>query len=183
MHPSRPDPRPLPGEPPAPAPVDRPAAARLVAARFATDLGRAVGEYARLTGRPDPCGLEERVELEEELLALLPAYRRLTHDAASEYRLFIDPDRGPDEDSAPATDHDPQHRAYRTYLGLVRGGGLSRRAALTEVCARFPFADEAAALAALRAEREAVIRRWQQSAPCMVQALLDERWRGLLPED
>ena len=154
-----------------------------MAARFATDLGRAVGEYARLTGRPDPCGLEEREELEEELLALLPAYRRPTYDAASEYRLFIDPDRGPDEDSAPATDHDPQHRAYRTYLGLVRGGGLSRRAALTEVCARFPFADEAAALAALRAEREAVIRRWQQSAPCMVQALLDERWRGLLPED
>ena len=65
----------------------------------------------------------------------------------------------------------------------MRGGGLSRRAALAEVCARFPFADEAAALAALRAEREAVIRRWQQSAPCMVQTLLDERWRGLLPED
>ena len=43
--------------------------------------------------------------------------------------------------------------------------------------------DRPAALAALRAEREAVIRRWQQSAPCMVQALLDERWRGLLPED
>ena len=164
-------------------PLDPPAAARAAASRYATDLPRAVTEYARLTGRPDPCGLEEREELEEELLALLPAYRRPTYDAASEYRLFIDPDRGPDEDSAPATDHDPQHRAYRTYLGLVRGGGLSRRAALTEVCARFPFADEAAALAALRAEREAVIRRWQQSAPCMVQTLLDERWRGLLPED
>jgi len=182
MNTSQPDPRPLPGEPPAPAPVDRPAAARLVAARFATDLGRAVGEYARLTGRHDPLGLEEREELEEELLALLPTYRRPTHDAASEYRLFVDPDCGPDEDTG-AAGHDWQHRAYRTYLGLVRAGGLSRRAALTEVCARFPFADEAAALAVLRAEREAVIRRWQQSAPCMVQTLLDERWSGLLPED
>ena len=115
---------------------------------------------------------------------LLPAYRRPTHDAASEYRLFVDPDNGPDrEDSAPAPDHDPQRQGYLTYLRLVRGGGLSRRAALTEVCARFSFADEAAALAALRAEREAVIRRWQQSAPCMVQTLCDERWRGLLPED
>ena len=160
-------------------PLDPPAAARAAASRYATDLPRAVRAFARLTGRPDPPDTEEREALAEELLALLPAYRRPTHDAASEYRLFIDPDNGPDrEDSAPAPDH-----GYLTYLRLVRGGGLSRRAALTEVCARFSFADEAAALAALRAEREAVIRRWQQSAPCMVQALLDERWRGLLPED
>lgn len=165
-------------------PLDPPAAARAAASRYATDLPRAVRAFARLTGRPDPPDTEEREALAEELLALLPAYRRPTHDAASEYRLFVDPDCGPDrEDSAPAPDHDPQRQGYLTYLRLVRGGGLSRRAALTEVCARFSFADEAAALAALRAEREAVIRRWQQSAPCMVQTLLDERWRGLLPED
>ena len=65
----------------------------------------------------------------------------------------------------------------------MRGRGLGRRAALAQVREQFAFADEAAALAALRAEREAVIRRWQQSAPCMVQTLLDERWRDLLPEE
>ena len=155
---------------PAPSclPLDRLAAAQAAASRYATDLPRAVRAFARLTGRPDPPDTEEREALAEELLALLPAYRRPTHDAASEYRLFVDPDNGPDrEDSAPAPDHDPQRQGYLTYIRLVRGGGLSRRAAL----------------AALRAEREAVIRRWQQSAPCMVQTLLDERWRGLLPED
>ena len=179
---SRPDPRSA-FEVPAltSAVLTKPRAARVAAARFATDLIRAVAEYARLTDRPAPLTADERRELEEEFHSLLPAFRRPTFDAATEYRLFVDPDRGP-EDDGPAAAH-PSRQAYFAYVRLVRGRGLGRRAALAQVREQFAFADEAAALAALRAEREAVIRRWQQSAPCLVQTLLDERWRDLLPEE
>ncbi len=73
-----------------------------------------------------------------------------------------------------------RQRAYRAYIRLVRSKGLSRQAALQAVEDLYGFSDENTTLQALKAEREAVIRRWQKEAPCLVETILS-RWRGLLP--
>ena len=165
-------------------PISREQAARQAAARFATDATQAVAHYAALTGRTELLHENGRVELEEEMCALLPGYRHPVHDEHSEHILFFDPDGLPMPEPAQPQPIDPAERgqrAFRAYVQLVRGGGLSGRQALTLVRERYAYPDDLSALAALQTELEVVIRRWQRSAPCMVQTLLDTRWRGLLP--
>lgn len=212
------------------------AAAREAAAWFATDAGRAVELYAALTGRSEQWASGEQETLEEEMLALLPAYRHPVHDASTEYILFVDPAGLPAAssgnlafpvdalDDAPwlrtewtlclaelarleaeiaalrresaregqqgaAAALDPavaavscfrRRRAYYTYIRLVRGQGFSRRQAVHAVAALFGFPCYAAALQLLKAEQEEVVRRWQKSAPCLMETIL-ARWQGLLP--
>jgi hypothetical protein len=74
-----------------------------------------------------------------------------------------------------------RQRAYQCYIRLVRSKGLSRQAALQAVQTLYGFSDDKATLQALKAEREEVIRRWQEQAPCLVETILS-RWQGLLPE-
>ena len=160
-------------------------AARLAAARHATDAVLAVTLYAELTGRSYSQDQGGREELEEEMRALLPLYRTPVHDESSEYILFFDPDGPPKTASGQpkATgEADRGQQAFRAYVRLVRGGGLSRRQALARVREQFAYPDDQAALRALTTEMNAVILRWQRSAPCMVQTLLDTRWQGLLPD-
>ena len=160
-------------------------AARLAAARHAADAVLAVSLYAELTGRSRNLDEDGREELEEEMRALLPVYRLPVHDENSEYILFFDPEGPPKMASSQpeATgEADRGQRAYRAYVRLVRGGGLSRRQALARVREQFAYPDDQAALRALATEMDAVILRWQRSAPCMVQTLLDTRWQGLLPD-
>ncbi len=73
-----------------------------------------------------------------------------------------------------------QQMAYRTYIRLVRSKGFSRRQAVDAVAILFGFPSFAAALQTLRVQQKEVIRRWQQSAPCLMETIL-ARWRGLLP--
>ena len=160
-------------------------AARLAATWFATDADRAVACFADLTGRSAFFLAGGRDELEEEMRALLPVFRTPVHGEGSEYILFFDPEGPPKVTSGrpeAASDANRGQRAFRVYVRLVRGGGMSRRQALTRVREQFAYADDQAALVALAAEMDAVILRWQQCAPCMVQTLLDTRWLGLLPE-
>jgi len=214
------------------------AAAREAAARFATDAARAVECYAALIGRSEQWASGEQEALEEEMLALLPAYRHPVHDASTEYILFVDPaglpaassgkagfpvdalDEAPwlrtewtlclaelarleaeiaalrrgsagegQKAAAEALDRDPavaavgcfrRRRAYYTYVRLVRGKGFSRQQAVHAVAALFGFSGFAAALQLLKDEQEEVIRRWQKSAPCLMETIL-ARWQGLLP--
>lgn len=217
----------------------REAAAREAAARFATDAARAVECYAVLTGRSEQWASGEQEALEEEMLALLPAYRHPVHDASTEYILFVDPAglpaaqasggdpalpvdalddvpwlrmewtlclaelarleeeiaalrRGSGREGrqgATALDRDPavatvgcfrRRRAYYTYIRLVRSKGFSRRQAVNAVAALFGFPNYASALQLLKGEQEEVIRRWQKSAPCLMETILT-RWQGLLP--
>lgn len=213
------------------------AAAREVAARFATDATRAVECYAALTGRSEQWASGEHEALEEEMLALLPAYRHPVHDASTEYILFVDPAGLPASQAssgnavfpADALDDAPWHRTewtlclaelarleaeiaelrrgsakegqksavdalgrdptvscfrrrrvYYTYIRLVRGKGFSRQQAVHAVAALFGFSSSAAALQLLKDEQEAVVRRWQKSALCLMETIL-ARWQGLLP--
>lgn len=163
-------------------------AARQAAARFATDAARAVEWYAALTGRSEQWAAGGRDLLEEEMLSLLPVYRHPAHDVSTEYILFIDPSGPPlAETSSNREDNEEagrsrQERAYRTYISLVRGKGLSRREAVDTVAALFGFASVEAALQMLRAQQEEALRRWQKSAPCLAETILS-RWRGLLPRE
>lgn len=160
-------------------------AARLAATRHATDAALAVTLFAELTGRSLSLGEVDREELEEEMCALLPVYRTPVHDENSEYILFFDPDGQStigDGQSEATSVMDRGQQAYRAYVRLVRGGGLSRRLALARVRKQFAYPNDQAALRALTTEMNAVSLRWQQSAPCMVQTLLDTRWQGLLPD-
>lgn len=159
-------------------------AARQAAARFANDAVRAVAYFAALTGRSELLRKGGQEALEEEMRDLLPVYRYPAHDEHSEYLLFFDPDGPPQQETDLRTTEEEagrEQRAYRAYVRLVRSGGLSRRQALARVRELHAFPDDHAVLEALHIEMEVVIRRWQRSAPCMVQALLDTRWRGLLP--
>jgi hypothetical protein len=205
------------------------------AARFATDATRAVECYAALTGRSEQWASGEQEALEEEMLALLPAYRHPVHDASTEYILFVDPaglpaassgnagfpadalDQAPwlrtewilclaelarleaeiaalrrgscregQKAAAAALDRDPtvscfrRQRAYYTYIRLVRGQGFSRQQAVHAVAALFGFPSFAVALQLLKDEQKEVVRRWQKSAPCLMETIL-ARWQGLLP--
>ena len=160
-------------------------AAWLAATWYATDADRAVACFADLTGRSAFFLAGGRDELEEEMRALLPVFRTPVHGEGSEYILFFDPEGPPKVTSSrpeATSEANRGQRAFRVYVRLVRGGGMSRRQALTRVREQFAYADDQAALVALAAEMDAVILRWQQSAPCMVQTLLDTRWLGLLPD-
>ena len=159
-------------------------AARQAAARFANDAVRTVAYFAALTGRSELLRKGGQEALEEEMRDLLPVYRYPAHDEHSEYLLSFDPDGPPQQETDLRTTEEEagrEQRAYRAYVRLVRSGGLSRRQALARVRELHAFPDDHAVLEALHIEMEVVIRRWQRSAPCMVQALLDTRWRGLLP--
>ena len=77
------------------------AAAQEAATRFATDMAQAIACYAELTKQTGLLQHLGQEILEEEMCALLPAYRHPVHDASTEYILFFDPA------GLPAASHQP----------------------------------------------------------------------------
>lgn len=161
---------------------NRRVAAQEAATRCAVDMTAAVALFASLTGRSEVWAEGGQYEsLAEELCSLLPPYRHPVHDVGTEYILFIDPAGLPPEGLAAAKADKSRRGAYYTYLGLVRRQGLARRKAVERVACLYGFSGYEAALQALREEQDEVVRRWQQSAPCLAETV-QQRWRGLLPE-
>ena len=112
----------------------------------------------------DTAWLAEELRGHQQLLAQLTRQER---KSAADWAQEIDSFR--------------QQRAYATYVRLVRSKGLARKEALACICSLYACASEKEARNMLYNEQEAVVRRWQKGAPCLVETILS-RWRGLLPE-